>query len=113
MVIREFNFLHAEVYNRLQNKIKIKGAYFGAFKCGQGVTDTKTANLLAGDEVIILTSETIFAVDKDFKIVWHCEIKNILLKESIEKQNSQAKVKFTYTPSTQNRTLTKEVSFQS
>jgi hypothetical protein len=77
------------------------------------VTDTKTANLMAGDEVIVLTSETIFAVDKDFKIVWQCEIKNILLKESIEKPNTQPRVKFTYTASTQNRTLTKEVLFQS
>jgi len=35
-IVKNFNIVHAEIYNSLKNKLKIKKAFLGAFKCGVG-----------------------------------------------------------------------------
>ena len=65
-IIREFNTLHAEVYNRAFTKLNLDSSFFGAFKCGAGVTDTKAAVINQGDEILVLTIDSLFALDKDF-----------------------------------------------
>ena len=56
-IIREFNTLHADVYNKMNGKLNLVGTFFGAFKCGVGVTDTKVAVISQDDEILILTTE--------------------------------------------------------
>lgn len=65
-IIREFNTLHADVYNKMNGKINLVGTFFGAFKCGVGVTDTKIAVINQDDEIFILTTDQLYSLDKDF-----------------------------------------------
>jgi len=72
-IIREFNSLHAEVYNKTFNKLNLESSFFGAFKCGLGVTDTKAAVINQDDEILVLTTESLYSLDKDFQVKWSCK----------------------------------------
>lgn len=110
-IIREFNYLHAEVYNKMYVKLNLGGAFFGAFKCGAGVTDTKEVAINQTDEILILTIDHLYSIDKDYIVRWSCKNYEIVQIEAIEKKNVQSKLRFTYSPTDKNRTLTKEVLF--
>lgn len=72
-IIREFNYLHAEVYNKMYVKLNFRGSFFGAFKCGTGVTDTKEVAINQTDEILILTIDHLYSIDKDFIVRWSCK----------------------------------------
>ena len=65
-IIREFNALHADVYNKFNTKLNLGGSFFGAFKCGLGVTDTKVAVINQDDEILVLTTDQLYSLDKEF-----------------------------------------------
>ena len=89
-VIRSYNKVHANVFNQLKFKYKITKPFYGAFKCGVGQTDTNDTELELGAELLILTTETFYAVSRDMNIVWQaeiCEIEKFDFQENLQHQS--------------------------
>ena len=82
-IIRDYNFLHAQVYNRFP----AGSLFFGAFEC----TDPQNH-----PQILVITSSQFYSLDSDLQTLWFCQTGQLARTDYIQKPGVKPGVVFSF-----------------